>query len=240
MKFAKILVSITTCAVFAGCASTAQWMRPDLQGKPHAKDLATIAQTECDAYAEGTGPAPRPTQYMPTPAPSSYTTTGTYTDNGGYGSFTARTRANNSFASGYASGYNTGASIGDAIVEVQMQKRRKRLSDACMRAQGWIDASTPDGQEELKKVTLEKSIEHEKAAIAERAMREWQAAISAFFQQESARRGGIDYLNDEPKLLSFDKYVKLLANQEKNNGRNSTWFLIEAHKMVLREYGLDQ
>ncbi len=150
MRSSVLLVSV----FLAGCVSPAQWTHPQLQGKANAADLATLATADCYAYAAGRAPAPQPVMgYMPTPAPTSYTTYGTASTYGNQTAFNATTYSSGGFASGFAAGSNAGASLGNAIVVSQARRRIKNISDACMRTQGWVDASTPEGKEELQSAT---------------------------------------------------------------------------------------
>ena len=226
----------------AGCASTAVWQHPSRAGEGH--DGATMALAECQSYAAGTGPAPAPTARMDVPAPTSYTTRGTYTQYGNYGTFRGTTTANGGFNSNFASGYNSGAALGDAIASIGFQKRLKDVTDACMRTQGWIETSTPEGQAKFKQdaaASLAKTAAAKQAAVetrsaAEKAGKEqWDSVVQAFLQIEAARPGGTDYLNDSAKLESLDKYVKQLANDPATNKQSMAWFLVEAHKLVLKD-----
>ena len=139
--------------LLAGCATTKeQWAHPKYAGQPNAKDMAIIAKAECDSYASGRTPYPKNAPaYMPVPDPSSYTTTGTYQSNGATGgTYTARTTANNSFATGFANGWNQGAAIAAAMAQSEAEARMHEISAACMRAQGWIDINTEEGKASLQ------------------------------------------------------------------------------------------
>jgi hypothetical protein len=227
----RFAVAATALALLSACASTATWQHPERYGDGH--DGATMALAECEAYAAGLRPAPTPPTMMPEPAPSSYTTRGTYTGNGSYGTFTGTTRANS--GSSFASGYNSGAAMASAIMAAQHQNRVKELAAACMRKLGWVETSTPEGQAQFKKVSAERraKLAAAKESEAENAARaKWEAAIDAFLDVEAAMPGGIDYRKDPVKLAALDKYVKELANDPKNGGRSMTWYLVEASKLV--------
>ncbi len=230
----RLVVTIASLAVLAGCATTAIWQHPDRMGDGH--DGATMALAECQAYAAGTGPAPTPTTRIDVPAPTSYTTRGTYTDYGSYGILRATTTPNAGFASGVASGYNSGAAIGDAIASVQYQKRIGEITAACMRTQGWIDTSSPEGQTRFKQdaeVRLAKAAAAKQSESKQTANDEWGAVVNAFLEIEAANPGGIDYRKDSVKFAALDKYVKQLASDPKNVQQKMAWFLVEAHKLVL-------
>lgn len=174
--------------------------------------------------------------YMPSPAPTSYSTVGTYSTYGNQGSFQATTTANGGFASGYAAGANMGANIVNTYALGAARRRQEELKAACMRTTGWIDTSTEDGKAQFSKATAALSSEKAKkrATDAEdRSQSEWHAAIDTFIDAEAARPGGINYLQDEAKLVALDKYVKQLANDPKNKHQKMSWFLIEAHKRVV-------
>jgi hypothetical protein len=233
MKRWLIVLSI---AGLTGCATTAVWQHPARMGGGH--DGATMALAECQAFASGTGPAPIPTARMDVPAPNSYTTRGTYSQYGSYGNFNATTTANPGFASNFASGYNSGAAIADAIASIQYQKRIAEVTTACMRTQGWIDTSTPEGQTQFKQgadARMAKTTANQQSDARQKASDEWGAVVKAFLDIEATSPGGIDYRKDPVKYAALDKYVKQLANDPKNNPENMAWFLIEAHKMVLAD-----
>lgn len=232
----RLIVVTAALAMLTGCATKAIWQNPARMGDGH--DGATMALAECEAYASGTGPAPIPTSRMDVPAPSSYTTRGTYSQYGSYGTFNATTTANAGFASNFASGYNAGASIGDAIASIQYQKRIAEVTRACMRTQGWIDTSTPEGQARFKQdaeARLAKKAADRQSEVRQTASEEWEAVVSAFLDFEAAKPGGIDYRKDSVKYAALDRYVKQLANDPVNNKQSMAWFLLEAHKMVLSD-----
>ncbi|CAN7347364.1 hypothetical protein LJR074_001990 [Acidovorax sp. LjRoot74] len=175
---------------------------------------------------------------MDIPAPTSYTTRGTYSQYGSQGTFNATTTANPGFASNFASGYNSGAALGDAIASIQYQKRIAEVTTACMRTQGWIDTSTPEGQAQFKQgadARIAKTTANQQSEARQKASDQWGAVVKAFLDFEAASPGGIDYRKDPVKYAALDKYVKQLANDPKNNPENMAWFLIEAHKMVLAD-----
>lgn len=107
-----------------------------------------------------------------------------------------------------------------------------------MRTQGWIDTSTPEGQEKFKQgiASLATAKTASRQSAADKAARdEWVTTIGAFMDTESARPGGIDYRTDKAKQAALDKYVKELANDPANAKQRMSWFLTEAHKKVLAD-----
>lgn len=138
-------------AVVSGCATTKeQWNHPGLAGRADAADHALLASAECNAYAAGLAPVPTEPVFMPIPAPTSYTTYGTYQRYGSGGTYSGTISANSGFASGFAAGSNMGAALGAAIVQAQEKERTREVSAACMRMQGWIDAGTEEGKLKLQ------------------------------------------------------------------------------------------
>lgn len=232
----RFIASTGALMILTACATTATWQHPARMGDGH--DGATMALAECQAYASGTGPAPTPTARMDVPAPTSYTTQGTYTDYGSYGTFRGTTRANGGGAASFASGYNSGAAIGDAIASIQYQNRIKEVTAACMRTQGWVDTSTPEGQTRFKQdaeARKAKIAAAKQSEVKQAASDDWGTVVNAFLQIEAESPGGIDYRKDPVKFAALDKYVKLLANDPKNDRQNMAWFLVEAHKLVLAD-----
>lgn len=147
----RLTLSAALLPILWGCASTAVWQHPARAGDGY--DGATMALAECENYAAGLTPMPRMQAYMQTPAPTSYSTTGTITSNGSYGTFQGTTTPSSSFASRYAAGANAGADIANAYAAGAARARGEKLTAACMRTQGWIDTSLPEGQAQFKKIT---------------------------------------------------------------------------------------
>jgi len=144
---------LTGSILLAGCATKPVWEHPTLAGRPNAADAAILAQAECDAYAAGRAPKPSSPVYMPVPAPTTYSTTGTYQNYGNTGSYTATTVARPNPASSFANGFNTGAAFGAAFAQAQAEKRARDISAACMRSLGWVDTSTPEGKAKFQQPT---------------------------------------------------------------------------------------
>lgn len=232
----RFIFSSAILALLVGCSTPATWQHPARAGDGH--DGATMALAACESYASGTGPAPMPTSRMEVPAPTSYTTVGTYSQYGSSGTLNATTTPNSGFASKYASGSNAAADLIDAFESARYRKRIGTITQACMRTQGWIDTSTPEGQTKFKQDSekrLANSSASKLAAEKKAAADEWSTVIGAFMEIEARSPQGIDYRNDPKRLEALDKYVKQLANDPKNDKQNMAWFLIEAHKLVLAE-----
>lgn|GEM_PF-3006083 len=222
--------STLAAASLVGCASTATWQHPAKAGEGH--DGATMALADCESYAAGRTPMPKLQGYMPVPAPTSYNTTGTYTNYGSYGSFQGTTTANSGFASGYASGANMGANIANAYALSAARDKEEKLTAACMRTLGWIDTSSPEGLAKFKQATSQLSqakAAPEKSDSADK----WKTEVQTFIEVEAARPGGIDYRKDKEAQELFDKYLKQIASDPKSNNQSGTWLLIESHKQVV-------
>lgn len=143
----RILLGAITTVLIAGCAAP-EWRRPGWNpGAEATTDGLTIALAQCRSWANGASPMPPPVSYMPEPAPTSYTTYGTMNSNG---SFNATTYSN---SSSFASKYNQGAALGDSMVAAMRAGEVGKLTAACMRQTGWIDASTPEGKAKLEAAT---------------------------------------------------------------------------------------
>lgn len=66
---------------------------------------------------------------------------------------------------------------------------------------------------------------------------EWGKTVHTF-QADAAKESGINYFSDTEKAESLDGWVKHLANNPKNANKDGAWFLQEAHKKVMVEYGI--
>lgn len=232
----RYAVPAVALMVLSGCASTALWQHPQRAGDGH--DGATMALAECQSYAAGRTPMPKLQAYMPVPAPTTYNTTGTITNYGSTSTFQGTTTASGGFATGYANGANMGANFANAYAMGSARKREEQLTAACMRTQGWIDTSSPEGKAQLTQAvaTMQTSPGTTRQQEADKAAEEkWVATINAFIETEAARPGGIDYRKDRVKQAALDKYVKELANAPDANQRSMAWYLIEAHKKVLQD-----
>lgn len=228
----RYAISAMVLAVLSGCASTAKWQHPARAGDGH--DGATMALAECESYAAGRTPMPKLQAYMPAPAPTAYNTTGTISSYGNVSTFQGTTTPSGGLASGYATGANMGANIANAYAVSAARQREAELTGACMRTQGWIDTSTPEGQEKFRVASAQRQAPKGQAT-EQSATREWATAVSTFLDTEAARPGGIDYRADAVKQAALDRYVKELANDPKNDHQKMSWFLIEAHKRVLAD-----
>ncbi len=144
----RYAISAMVLAVLSGCASTAKWQHPARAGEGH--DGATMALAECESYAAGRTPMPKLQAYMPAPAPTGYNTTGTVSSYGNVSTFQGNTTPSGGLASGYATGANMGANIANAYAVSAARQREAELTGACMRTQGWIDTSTPEGQGKIQ------------------------------------------------------------------------------------------
>lgn len=71
---------------------------------------------------------------------------------------------------------------------------------------------------------------------AQTAEQEWQWTVDKFMRQVK-KDEGIDYRNDE-KVNDFDAFVKVLANNPANDGKDMDWFLTEAHKRTKALHGV--
>jgi len=58
------------------------------------------------------------------------------------------------------------------------------------------------------------------------------------FQVKAAQDSGINYFTDTEKAESLDAWVKHLAGNLKNADKSGEWFMAEAHKKVMVEYGI--
>ncbi len=145
----KIALVALTAALLAGCASAPQWAHPALKGATNSGDMARLSSADCRSYATGRTQAPTYVQGVPTPNPSSYTTTGTVTTYGNYAHINAVTRPSGGFASGYAAGQNAGANMANALLAAAAQREVEDLAAACMRSLGWVDVGTEDGRKRM-------------------------------------------------------------------------------------------
>lgn len=74
--------------------------------------------------------------------------------------------------------------------------------------------------------------------------REQQAAKTGWltevhnFRVKAAQESGVNYFDDTEKFGSFDSWVQHLANKPENADKSGAWFLAEAHKKVLVEFGI--
>lgn len=232
-KMLRCAVSIAALFVLSGCASTAKWQHPQRAGEGF--DGMTMALADCESYAAGRTPMPQLQGYMPVPAPSSYNTTGTITTYGGYSTFQGRTTASGGFASGYAQGANMGASIANAYALGAAKRREEELTHACMRTTGWIDTSTPEGEAKFKQAVAESAAKKSAPKESSSEASQWEIAIRTLIDTEAARPGGIDYAGDISKQKAFDGYVAQLSKIPGNENKPANWFVIEAHKLVLRD-----
>lgn len=68
----------------------------------------------------------------------------------------------------------------------------------------------------------------------------------AVFMREAMKTDGLDYRNGEIEVngkkvslnAELDRMVKALANDEENNGKDGTWFLVEANAIIKARYGI--
>lgn len=247
----RYLLVIATVTSLVACGSTAEWRRPGWNAEAGpSTDGLTVALAECEAWARGTAPAPIPPAYMPVPAPTSYLTRGTYSQYGSTGTFQATTRSRSSFDSQFASGYNSGAALGSALASIVNENKVTERAEACMREMGWVDTSTPEGVKKLEVATtafqekqrqreLQNAVKSQETQQQKQAKERWFAAIQTFIEIEASRPDGINYLSNSAQLNALDTYVKMLANRNANEGKSMSWFLIEANKLVRKDYGLN-
>ena len=215
--------------VLSGCASTARWQHPQRAGD--GLDGMTMAVAECESWAAGRSPMPRQLHLdIPAPAPSSYSTTGTYITYGGYGSFQGTTTPNHGFASGLASGISAGNNMVNAYAYSAAISKAEELTKVCMRTLGWIDTSSPEGLDKFQKETLRITATKD---LMKTEKDKWVTAINTFLDAEAAKPDGIDYRRDNEKYALLDKYVKLTANVPKNAQQSPDWLLKEGHRRVL-------
>jgi hypothetical protein len=69
------------------------------------------------------------------------------------------------------------------------------------------------------------------------AAQEWQWTVEKFMRQIK-KDEGIDYRKDETKASDLDTFVKVLAANPANEGRDMEWFLSEAHKRTKALHGV--
>jgi hypothetical protein len=65
----------------------------------------------------------------------------------------------------------------------------------------------------------------------------WFTTVNTFMNKV-LKDDGINYSADAEKNAAFDDWVKRLASNPKNEGKDPAWFLEEAHKKVKLEYGV--
>lgn len=70
------------------------------------------------------------------------------------------------------------------------------------------------------------------------AAQEWQWTVEKFMRQVK-KDEGIDYNKDEAKSSDLDAFVKVLAANPANEGRDMEWFLAEAHKRTKALHGVE-
>jgi hypothetical protein len=58
------------------------------------------------------------------------------------------------------------------------------------------------------------------------------------FRAEALKTSGINYATDAAKGEAWDGWVKQLASRPENANKSETWFLEEAHKKVMIEFGI--
>jgi uncharacterized protein YceK len=235
----RFAVVFGVLAALSGCATVPSWEHPS-RAKA-GSDEATIALAECQSYAAGLTPMPRLQAGTPMPGPTSYSTTGTITDYGSYLTFRGTTTASSTFASRYAAGANAGANIANAYAVAAARGREDALTAACMRTQGWVDTSTPEGKEKLTQVAKASEIAASRRDDASRtASEQWAETIRKFMDAQTKLPGGIDYRNDDIKLSALDTYVKMLGNDPRNNDKTMLWFLVEADRLIKDTSGLQK
>lgn len=154
-------VFITALAVIlSGCATPVHipsWAHPDFAHNPELqRDAATLSTAECYQTARTMITMPSAPNPIPVPAPSSYTTTGTYANYGGFGVLNTTTRPSGSFSAGMASGANLGAAIAHSKAVNDANNHIMAVTSSCMRMRGWIDVSTPEGMQKLNAILAPK------------------------------------------------------------------------------------
>ena len=218
-----------------GCATKAKWEHPQLAKSSNAEDVATMALAECESYAAGRTPMPMTMPYMPVPAPTTYGTTGTYTQYGNYGTFQSTTTTN-SIASSYAAGANMGANIANAYLMAAAAERQKKLTGACMRSLGWVDRSTPEGEQKLQAAMTTQADSLDKAsAQPAQADNKGPAEVNAFFDWAS-QNSGVDYRIDDLKYEALKRNVSSLFKDPSYRAKPLTDVLKTAHAKVLQEF----
>ncbi len=66
---------------------------------------------------------------------------------------------------------------------------------------------------------------------------EWVKEVHGF-QVEVARTTGINYTTDKDKASALDDWTKRLASKPENADKEGNWFLQEAHRKVMAEFGI--
>jgi hypothetical protein len=73
-------------------------------------------------------------------------------------------------------------------------------------------------------------------ATTRRPRRQWFTPCTSSAPTRS--RHGINYATDAAKDAAWDGWVKQLASRPENANKSETWFLEEAHKKVMIEFGI--
>lgn len=63
------------------------------------------------------------------------------------------------------------------------------------------------------------------------AAQTWKATV-ANFMAYAAKEEGVDYRKDPVRAKHLDSFIKVLANDDANEGKSMSWFLKQAHKSV--------
>lgn len=157
----RLAILVFSAFLISGCASSVhipQWAHPDLpEDSERTRDLAMLHTADCYQQVRNAVHQPVAPHAIPMPAPSSYTTTGTYTNYGGIGVLNTTTNPQGGFSSGLASGANLGAAIAHNRALSDANKQAMALTSACMRMRGWIDVSTLEGKEKLRAALIPSS-----------------------------------------------------------------------------------
>lgn len=146
----RAVAPLGAALLLAACASP-QWRHPSIADEIRAKDAATLALAQCEAYAQGLAPMPSGPRYMPVPASGSYYTSGTVSTYGNTSYVNAYTRSGGGFSQEFAKGYNGGTALGQAAAEIASRRKQAEIAAACMRQQGWVDARSEEGKKLLEK-----------------------------------------------------------------------------------------
>lgn len=116
----------------------------------------------------------------------------------------------------------------------------QRLMDGEIDAEAYqaVKDSTDELVDELRTQALTATIFQQANAQAaeQQAQNDWKRAETTSFAAFKAE--GLDYKNNPALLAAYNVHLKALGADEKNERRDSPWFLTEAHRLTKESLGL--
>lgn len=231
MRIIKLLTLLAFIAI-SGCATT--YYNPNIADVTALERQRAIDEGYCTKASAGSVPMPQVRAYQP--QQQNYQISGTmntYTPNSGYSTsnYSANVYSQPNPGAAFASGLANGMNMGAAIAARQAEEK---IFHGCMLSLGWTTDKDAKPSAPTSATVSTGTTPQQAASRGERD-EAFNREVEAFYANEAARPGGIDYRNDlEKRRRLIGHAAQIMVGTPGGREKTVTQLLMEANNLVIQ------